>query len=126
MLGYPIRRCKMGPTRRGAINGALAMGYDVETLLLAIEGMAADPMEWARNDDSRKMMRELDRVLATEARIEHWAEMGEALRDNARQQAETASKPQQVRAAPIDHAAEAAARDRLRAMAAQLRGARHG
>lgn len=124
MLNKPIRRTKLGPPRRAAINAALAMGYDVETLLLTIEGMAADPMDWARSEESRTAMRELDRVLATEARIEHWAELGEKLRAEAERQQAAPAAPRPVQ--QIDHAAEAAARERLRQRAAELRAQRHG
>ena len=68
MLGRSPRRCKLGPTRREAINAALAMGYDVETLMLAVDGMAADPLDGARNDGMREQMRELDWLLVREAR----------------------------------------------------------
>ncbi|MCU7370249.1 hypothetical protein PEC18_05035 [Paucibacter sp. O1-1] len=123
------RRCKMGPTRRMAIQAALAMGYDTEMLMAAVEGMAADPLDavggesQAARDRMRDAMREIEWLMAREARIERWAEKGDALR------ALVALPPPAAEplAPAVDPAAEAAARARLLArIQAQRQGGRHG
>lgn len=124
MLGRSPRRCKMGPTRRAAINSALAMGYDVDTLLLAVEGMAADPLDGAPHDRMRDAMREIEWLLAREARIERWADMGETLRLEAIQVDNP--QPEDMPAPPTDPVAAAAARERLRELGARRRGGVHG
>lgn len=123
LLGRSPRRCKLGPTRRQAIDAALAIGYDTDTVLLAIEGMAADPLLGARDERMRDAMREIEWLLAREARIERWAGLGEQLR------AELAAPPPQQPAADviaIDPVAEAQHRERLRQRAAAMRGCAHG
>jgi len=128
MLGRSPRRCKLGPTRRAAINGALAMGYEVDALLLAIEGMAADPLHLEGRPDAAHMrdaMREIEWLLAKEARIERWMDRGEALRERAlRPVAEVVDHPVPT----VDPEAEAKSKEACRAMAARLRGGgvRHG
>lgn len=122
MLGRNPRRCKLGPTRRAVINAALTV-YDEDTLLLTMEGIAADPLE-GKPESMRAAMRELEWLLASEARIERWADKGEALRADAMrldalQQARGDAPP----APPSDPVATAAARDRVRALAASMRGA---
>lgn len=133
MLGRSVRRCKLGPTRRAAINAALAMGYDEETLCLAVEGIAADPLDSARDDQMRDAMREIEWLLAREARIERWAEHGERLRLQAEQTPQHGPGPAEPSSVgPADPQAEAEAlarREALRQLARQLRsgqGARHG
>ena len=123
MLGRSPRRCKMGPTRRAAINGALAMGYDVDTLLLAVEGMAADPLDGAPHDRMRDAMREIEWLLAREARIERWAEMGERVRAKALrpQEAPGAAEPEAQYVGPSEEQ-----RARMRAVYSQLRAGQHG
>ena len=68
MLGKSPRRCKLGTTRRAAINAALTV-YDEDTLLLTMEGIAADPLE-GKPESMRAAMRELEWLLASEARID--------------------------------------------------------
>lgn len=121
MLGHSPARCKLGPTRRAAINGALSIGYDVDVLMLAIEGMAGDPLEGC-GDRMQRQMRELEWLLGTEARIEQWADKGEALRTASRRAAARgASQAEQPAAPDVDPAEAAAARERLRAYAAARR-----
>lgn len=124
MLGRSVARCKLGPTRRGVINAALTL-YDVDTLCMAIEGMAADPLADCASDKMRDAMREVEWLLARESRVERWAEMGERLRgqadDLAVRQAQRASQPPEADAPAADPAAVAAARERLRALATQAR-----
>jgi hypothetical protein len=122
MLGRNPRRCKLGTTRRAAINGALTV-YDEETLLLTMEGIAADPLE-GKPESMRAAMRELEWLLASEARIERWADKGEQLRLEAARL--DARQPDQVVPdVPADPVAAAAARDRVRALATAMRGV-HG
>lgn len=124
MLGRNTRRCKLGPTRRAAINAALAIGYDEDTLMLACEGMASVSFE-GKPDSMREAMLELEWFLVREARIERAVRYGEALREAAARLSVPAAA---VDAAPVvvDPVAAAAARERLRTLAANLRGGHHG
>lgn len=122
MLGRNPRRCKLGPTRRAAINAALTL-YDVPTLELAIDGMSADPLEGCK-PEARAAMHELEWLLAKESRIERWAEQGEALHERiaqalARRAAQANLPPPPEQPSPEE---VALARDRVRAMAARLSG----
>jgi hypothetical protein len=125
MFGRSPARCKLGPIRRKAIDSALALGYDVDVLLMAVEGMAADPLDRASAPHIAERMREIDWLMGAEARIEHWAARGEQLRAMADAPPPPAAADV-VDAAPVDPAAEAAGRQRFFALAAQLRGAAHG
>jgi hypothetical protein len=124
MLGRSPRRCKLGPTRRAAINGAMAMGYDADMLMMAVEGMAADPLDGAKDDHMRDAMREIEWLLAREARIERWADRGEALRLQVIQADQPAPDDAQP-APPVDEVAAAAARERLRQLGARSRAGQH-
>lgn len=124
MFGRNPNRCKLGPVRRGAINAALTL-YDEDTLCLAIEGMAADPLADCAGDTMRDAMREVGWLLARESRVERWAEMGERLRLQAEDQAQADACRAAAPAAdtPVaDPAAVAAARERLRTLAARASG----
>lgn len=126
MAGKSPGRCKLGPTRRAAINAALAL-YDVETLLLAIEGAAADPWINGGNRLERDLF-DPEWLFAKEQRVEKAADLGDKLRAQLAvvdtQAAQRAAAPAET---PEAKAEAAAARERLRALAAQLRtGARHG
>ena len=125
MHGKSPARCRLTPDRSQPIAAALAMGYCVEDLLLAVEGHASDPMDWARSDDSRKRFRELDKLMARGSTIERYIELGEALRDAAGRQLAPVVATEMV-AEPVDPVAAAAARERLRTLAASLRGGHHG
>lgn len=126
MFNRPVRRCKLGPTRRATIDAAMAMGYDTETLMLAIEGMAADPLANARDDGQRDAMREIEWFLARESRIERWAELGERLRARA-ERAERTPAIAQPEQGPVVSAEElAAAKARLKALANRMRAGQHG
>ncbi|MEY5099143.1 MAG: hypothetical protein RJA36_1862 [Pseudomonadota bacterium] len=122
MLGRSPRRCKLGPTRRAAINAAMAMGYDVETIMLAVDGIAADPLDGARNDGMREQMRELDWLLVREARIERWAALGEQFHAGLQCTAAAPDEP----ASAVDVEAEAAHMQRCIQRAREMRGAAHG
>lgn len=122
MHGLLIRRCKLGPVRRTAIAAALAMGYEEPDLLLAIEGHAADPMEWARDEEMRRACRDLDWLMVREKRIEAAIERGENLRRLADEESKPrASSTPTDEAQPVDPAEAAAQREKLRALAARLR-----
>lgn len=122
MFDRPVHRCKLGPTRRQVIDAAIAMGYDVDMLMQAIEGMAADPLADAPHDRMRDAMREIEWFLAREARIERWAEMGERIRARALRPDEPVPAAQAVDyCAPSDEQ-----RARMKALAAKLRAGQHG
>jgi hypothetical protein len=120
MLGRNPRRCKLDPTRKSAILAALTV-YDEDTLMLTMEGIAADPLD-GKPESMRAAMRELEWLLARGARIERWADKGEALR----QELDRADAQQQHQidtpSPPSDPAAAAASRERLRTHAAAMRG----
>lgn len=121
MLGRSTRRCKMGPTRTAAIRSMLTL-YEEETLLMAVEGMAADPLDGVRAE-ARDAMRELEWLLGKESRVERWADAGERLRERAERRARAAHGDGDERDAQEPDPAQAAlARERLRALAATLRG----
>lgn len=122
--GRQIRRCKLGPDRRGAIAGALAMGYDEDDLMLAIEGHACDPMEWARDDEARRAYRDLDWLMQREKRIEAAIERGEALRERLTeletQAAAASAAPAQPEAPTLTPEQVAEKRRKLRELAASM------
>lgn len=127
MFGRSPRRCKLGPGRRQAINAALAL-YDVETLELAIEGIASDPLTDC-TESMREAMHEIEWLLAKEARIERYAGRGEKLRASHERQAQRAAQQPLAVVTAVDPATEAAEqakaqahREQLRAFAAQLAG----
>lgn len=121
MLGKNPLRCALGPKRRRVIAGALEL-YDEETLRLAIEGCAANA--WHGGDNDRgKAFNDIELILRDEPHIERFAEEGEKLRRNADHMAQERAVP--AAAEPVvDEAAARAARERLRALAAQMRGGR--
>ena len=121
MLGRNPRRCKLGPTRKSVISAALTI-YDEDTLMLTVEGIAADPLD-GKPESMRASMRELEWLLASESRIEQWADKGDALRldlirADDRQHHQIDNPPP-----PNDPVEAAAMRDRLRQHAAEMRGA---
>lgn len=119
MFGRSANRCKMGPTRRAVISAALTL-YDESQLFAAIDGMASDPLDDCTSDKMRDAMREIEWILAREARIERWADRGDALQ-LAAMRGEVVP-PEAEAAAPVDPAVAAAHRARLRDMAARQRG----
>ena len=124
MLAKSPARCKLGPTRRSAINAALTL-YEVETLHLAIEGMAGDPMDGC-SDKMAAAMRELEWLLAKESRVERWADMGERFRQRLQYDEHQAATMPDIAPAPVDPVVAAAARDRLRQFCAARRESQHG
>lgn len=120
LLARNPRRCKLDPARAAAVRAALEMGHDEDTLLAAVEGMAADPLQGC-TDRMRDAMRELPWLLAESARIERWAELGDQLRAAAEQDAPAPAAAD----TPEDPAAVQARREKLRALAERSRqGAR--
>jgi hypothetical protein len=122
MLGKNPRRCALGPERRKVINRALGL-YDLETLLLAVEGCSASEFHNGGNDDGRTYT-DLELILRDERHIERFAEMGEALRERA---AQLRAQQRQADTVPsiapaVDPAAVAAQREALRKLAASLAG----
>lgn len=119
------KRCKLGPQRRQAINAALAL-YGLETLELAIEGMASDPLDDVRNEGIREAMADLEWLLAKESRIERWATRGEKLRKSAaRRRVEVVTLATAETLTPEELAQQAqdaqAAREHLRQFAKQVK-----
>lgn len=125
MFGLNPRRTKLDALRRQAINAALALyDGDVQTIMLAVDGMASAPL----GDKPQSMadaMREIDWFLGNAKRIERCLRHADDLAMMLEAQDARASAPAAPQAAPADPAAVAAARERLRAMAMQRRGA-HG
>lgn len=121
MLGRSPMRCKLGSTRRPVIAAALAL-YEVDTLMLAVDGMAADPLEGC-SERMREAMREIEWLLARESRIEYYAERGEALRHRAERKAiDDSRRTEDAARSPVSDEAIRMARERLRTLAAELRG----
>lgn len=122
MLGKSPARCKLDATRSGAIRAALLL-FDAGELMLAAEGFATDA--WACSDNRTGKPLDIEWLMAKASRIEHYAEQGEQLRAQATQ---AAHAPAQQPAAQVDPAEAEAQRERLRALAQQLRrqGGAHG
>jgi hypothetical protein len=120
MLGKSPRRCKLGPTRRAAINSMLVL-YEEEQLLLAIDGCAADP--WCAGDNpQRRECSDIEWILRNESSVERFSEAGERLRIRADRQAEAMAVPPREDVVAQDPTAKAAALQRLRGMAARISG----
>lgn len=119
-------RCKLGPTRRAAINAALTL-YDAQTLMLAIDGAATDP--WINGVNRLELnLFDPEWLFAKEQRIERALEMGDQLHAQAEAARARAAEQAAAPAESPEAAAEAAAaRERMRDMALYLRSrARHG
>lgn len=125
MLGKSPRRCKLGPTRRQAINAALVL-YSEDDLLMAIEGCAADP--WCAGDNAqRREYTDIEWILRNESSIERFAEAGERLRQRAAEQLAAqmrrAAQPVPTAASVEQEKVQAAdARARLKAIADRMSG----
>ena len=130
MLGRQAARCKLGPTRRAAINGALTL-YTAGDLMLAIEGLASEAFEGA-TQHMADAMREIEWLLKTEARVERFIRQGEQLREAAARMEERARQRAAMPQPMVDETDQAAqaeaaqqARTRLQVLAARMReGAR--
>ncbi len=130
MMGKAPRRTVLGPERRKVLRRALEL-YDVETLMLAIEGCAGSA--WHAGDNDRgTAYNDLELILRNERNVERFADMGEHLRAKALRQAQREREAQaQASAQPVPElGAEAAGedaakwRERLRALAASMAGRR--
>jgi hypothetical protein len=129
MAGKRAGSTMFGPARRRAIASALAMGYTVEHLCLAVEGAAAEDLSWMRaGDTARATRRDLPTVLRDETVIEAYMEQGEALRERAAAMASRAhAERQDAPARPAVSPEEvAAAKEALKRLAARMRGAGGG
>lgn len=120
MMGRNPRRCALGQVRRLALNAALAM-YDEDMLLQAVEGMAADPLDDAAGDKMRDAMREIEWLMAREARIERWANKGLELRRQVARGDDGAAAAPLGDEMPQDPAEAAVRAQALRDFAARLR-----
>lgn len=128
MLGKAPGRVAMGPARRAVIEKALRL-YEVETLLLAVEGNAASRFHAGDNKHGRTF-NDLELILRDEAHIEGFAEQGEALRERADREA--AAREQALRSArtgdqlgtTVDAGADRARLAKIRQeLVARIRGA---
>lgn len=127
MMGKRASRVAFGPKRRRAVYVALTL-YEADQLLAAIEGCASSPFHRGENDRDTAYD-DIDFILRDERNIERFSERGYKLREAARRALEReagAAQDQTPEAAPVDPAELAAQRERVRQMAAQLAGRRHG
>ena len=113
-----VARCAFGPTRRQAVRAALLL-YEVDVLMLAIEGHAASAYHAGENRSGRAYD-DITDALRDEATIERFAAAAEAMHRRARHAQEKAAQ-HQAEAEP-DPEGAAAARERLREIARELRG----
>lgn len=119
LMGRHPSRCKLDKQRREVIASALAIGYEVDVLLQAVEGMAADPLEHCAEARMRDAMREVEWLLARASRIERWADRGAELRAQALR--EHAERKQQAQAPAATAEAEQKAHDEAASLAARAR-----
>lgn len=115
-----VARCAFGPTRRQAVRSALLL-YEMDVLMLAIEGHAASPYHAGENRSGRAYDDIVD-ALRDEATIERFAAAAEGLRRRAQRAEQQAAQRQAEDDAAADPAAAAEARERLREIARALRG----
>ena len=122
MFGLNPSRTKLDALRRQAINAALALYEgDLQTILQAVDGMASAPLG-DKPESMQQAMREVDWFLGNAKRIEQCLRHADVLALLAQQQdARPALAVDEPAADPV---AAAAARERLRNLAAQRRGAR--
>ena len=134
MFGLHQRRTKLDALRRQVINAALALyDQDLETILLAVDGMAAAPLA-DKPDSMREAMREIDWFLGNAKRIEQCLRWNDRLRLQLEREQAAADAPQDDGPSRPEPTPEqvAAQREALRQMAARMagrdvaRGAVHG
>ena len=131
MFGKQAARTKLDAERRQVIQAALQLYEgDVQTVMLAVEGMAAVPLG-DKPESMQDAMREVTWFLAKSSRIENALRWSDRLRlQAAQQQAMQCAVPvaPEVATTPEDAAAALAARERLRELAQQGRQGqwRHG
>lgn len=133
MMGRNPRRTVLGPERRRALRRALEL-YDVDTLMLAIEGCACSAWHAGENDRGTAY-NDIELIVRNERNVERFAEMGERLRERARVQAQRQrERAQEAAAATPEGGVEAGAtaedaalwRERLRTLAASMAGRKLG
>ena len=90
MFGKSPNRCKLGPTRRRAINAALTL-YEEDQLLMAIEGASADAWVCGDNEMGRPHD-DIEWILRSESSIERYSEVGEEMRERVRRRMAEAPK----------------------------------
>lgn len=124
--GRVVARVMSGGREACAV-GMLRLGFDVEALLLAVEGCAASPFCGGQNRTGQ-VFDDFEWILANEARVERLAEIGKRARDAFTRQmvagrgagdAAACSTPESRRAAD-------AARERLKELREFLSGRRGG
>lgn len=121
MMEKNANRCAFGPARRQRVNAMLALYGSPEMLLLAIEGCAADAYANGANNLGRTFNDLVD-IFADEARLERYAEAGEALRLRAQRRLAAQQASAQEPAEPVDPAKVLADKERLRAWLKAMRG----
>lgn len=125
MLGKNPNRVAFGPTRRKAVDKALEL-YALDMLLMAVEGCASHPHNRGDNDRGEEYT-DLCLILRNEGQVERFARRGEKLRASAARAIEREAAAVNAPApSPVDPAATAAQRERVRLLASQLAGRAHG
>jgi hypothetical protein len=125
MFGYMPARTKLDPERKRIITAALALyDGDVQTIMMAVEGMAAVPLG-DKPESMQDAMREVSWFLASARRIEsalRWRDRLQLVADRAAAGV-AASGPAALapESTPEQRAAALAAREKLRALAARGR-----
>lgn len=132
LMGKNARRTVLGPERRRALRRALEL-YDVDTLMLAIEGCAGSA--WHRGENDRGMAYDdLELILRNERNVERFAELGERVREQARRMLQRRREAEQAAAQQAEQAAQGADgdapvpedaatwREAVRAMTARMAG----
>jgi hypothetical protein len=131
MFGRMPARTKLDDERKRAILAALTLFEgDMQTILLAVEGMAAADLGHLP-DTQQDAMRELSWFLASAKRIESALRWSDKLQSQLQQSAAASGARAAQESAPVTPecaAAASAAREKLRALAAQGRKGewRHG
>lgn len=122
MFGLMPARTKLDDERRKVINAAVAL-YGLDLVLLAVDGMAAAPLG-DKPESMRLAMREISWFLAGAKRVESCLRYGDDLHAVVNTPVQSAAQAE-AEAPAADPAAVRAHKERLKAMADQMRGA-HG
>ena len=125
MFGYMPARTKLDADRKRVIAAALALyDWDVETILLAVEGMAAVPLG-DKPQGMQDAMRNIEWFLARSSRIEDALRWRDRMQLVAQRSAALAAMPlpsaSPAERTPEERAALQAAKDRIKALAEQGR-----
>ena len=122
MFGRDPRRTKLDNQRRQAINAALALyDGDTETILLAVDGMAAASLG-DKPESMQDAMREIDWFLGSAKRIERALRWNDLLRHNLALEAARRAEPAPPQAQQPSHEQVAVQRQALRELAARMAG----